>query len=141
MRRTMLKSKIHRARVTAASIDYEGSITIDRELMVAVDIIEYEQVHVLDITNGARLVTYAIAGEAGEICINGAAARRVSVGDAIIIIAYAEFTAPEMEVFKPRIVHVDSSNAITAISGGVAGDEIKQAGSGSPFISDRSGAS
>ena len=83
--RTMLKSKIHRARVTDANIDYEGSITIDKKLMEEADILPYEQVQVLDVNNGARFTTYAIEGENGEICINGAAARLAAVGDAVIM--------------------------------------------------------
>lgn len=114
MRRTMMKSKIHRATVTAASVDYEGSITIDRALMSAADIMPHEQVHVLDIRNGARLVTYAIPGEAGEICVNGAAARLVDIGDLVIIISYADYAASELEGFEPKVVRVDEANrAIT----------------------------
>ena len=112
--RTMLKSKIHRARVTDANIDYEGSITIDARLMAAADIIPYEQVHVLNVNNGARFSTYAIEGKAGsgEICLNGAAARLAVRGDLVIILTYT--TVPEAEVkdYHPRIVHVDGKNRI-----------------------------
>jgi aspartate 1-decarboxylase len=108
----MLKSKIHRATVTAASIDYVGSISIDPVLMEAADILEHEQVHVLDVDNGARLVTYAIPGESGGICVNGAAARQVSVGDTVIIVAYGEYAPKEVEEHEPSIVLVDRSNRI-----------------------------
>ena len=90
--RVMLKSKIHRATVTDANLNYEGSITIDRNLMKAADILPYEQVHVVDVNNGARLVTYAIEGESSEICLNGAAARLVNKGD--IAVSYTHLTLP-----------------------------------------------
>lgn len=115
MRRIMLKSKIHRATVTAASVDYQGSITIDRELMKAADIFPYEQVHVLDADNGARLITYAIPGEPGEICINGAAARQVNVGDRVIIISYGGLVPREWEGFQPRLVLVDGNNRLVDV--------------------------
>ncbi|MCL4473502.1 MAG: aspartate 1-decarboxylase [Actinobacteria bacterium] len=115
MLRNMLKGKIHRATVTAASVDYAGSITIDSELMASADILAHEQVHVLDIDNGARLVTYAIPGGPGEICVNGAAARQVAVGDRVIIISYAEFTSAELTSYVPRIVLVDDDNRISRI--------------------------
>lgn len=115
--RTMLKSKIHRARVTAGNVDYEGSITIDKVLMEAADIIPYERVEVLDINNGARLSTYAIEGGvgSGEICLNGAAARLIAKGDTVIILTYHE--VPEEEAIKvtPRLVYVDSSNRIVDV--------------------------
>ncbi len=103
---TVLKSKIHRVKVTDANINYIGSITIDQNWMDASGIIEGEQVHVVDITNGARLVTYAIRGERGSkcICLNGAAARLVSVDDIVIIIAYAQITPEEAKTFKPTVV-------------------------------------
>ena len=112
--RTMLKSKIHRARVTDANIDYEGSITIDRKLMEAADIIPYEHVHVLNINNGARFSTYAIEGEegSGEICLNGAAARLAVRGDLVIILTYHEVPEEETKNYRPKIVHVDEKNAI-----------------------------
>jgi len=110
--RIMLKSKIHRATVTQADINYEGSITIDKELMEAADILPYEKVHVLDIDNGSRLETYAIEGEAGSgvICMNGAAARLVYPGDKVIILTYHD--VPEEEVRKnlPIVVNVDAKN-------------------------------
>lgn len=112
--RTMLKGKIHRARVTEANIDYEGSITIDRALMEAADILPYEMVHVLDINNGARVQTYAIEGEAdsGVICANGAAARLIHPSDKVIIVAYQSVTDEEAHTIAPRLVFVDSNNAI-----------------------------
>jgi aspartate 1-decarboxylase len=113
----MMKSKIHRATVTAASVDYDGSVTIDRELMDAVDILPHEQVHVLDISNGARLVTYAIPGNPGEVCINGAAAKMVDVGDIVIIISYGELAPGEVEGFQPAVARVDKSNRIISLEG------------------------
>lgn len=112
--RTMLKSKIHRATVTDANIDYEGSITIDAKLMEAADILPYEQVHVLNINNGARFTTYAIEGEAGsgEICLNGAAARLAVKGDLVLILTYCSVPEEEVKHHKPKIVHVDEKNAI-----------------------------
>ncbi|GBE57735.1 aspartate 1-decarboxylase precursor [bacterium BMS3Abin01] len=110
MRRTMMKSKIHRATVTAASIDYQGSITVDSSLLKAADIQQYEQVHVFDITNGARLVTYAIPGDEGEVCINGAAARKVDVGDLVIILSFGAYSPAELAGFQPHVVKVDSRN-------------------------------
>jgi len=111
----MLKSKIHRARVTETNIDYEGSITIDTRLMEAADILPYEQVQVLDINNGARLTTYAIQGEAGsgEICLNGAAARLVTTGDTVIILSYCHVEDEEAQNFKPTLVYVNDRNVIT----------------------------
>jgi len=113
----MLKSKIHRATVTAARIDYEGSVSIDRELMAAADIIEHEQVHVLDVDNGERLVTYAIPGTAGEIAINGAAARRVEAGHTVIIVSYGDFAPSEWAAHEPRIVLVGKDNTISDVRG------------------------
>jgi aspartate 1-decarboxylase len=108
----MLKSKIHRATVTEADIQYEGSITIDRALMEAADILPFEQVHVLDIDNGSRLETYVIEGERGSgvICINGAAARLVSVGDKVIIISYQTVSEADATDIDPKLVFVDSKN-------------------------------
>jgi aspartate 1-decarboxylase len=115
--RTMLKSKIHRARVTAGNVDYEGSITIDKVLMESADILPYERVEVLDINNGARLSTYAIEGRknSGEICLNGAAARLIAKNDTVIILTYHE--VPEEEVIKvaPRLVYVDCFNRIVDV--------------------------
>ena len=112
MRRRMMKSKIHRATVTDANLHYVGSITVDRDLMEAANLLEYEQVAVVDIDNGARLETYVIEGESGSgaICLNGAAARLVSPGDKVIIISYAEYDEAELESYAPTIVHVDTAN-------------------------------
>lgn len=110
--RMMMKSKIHRARVTEANLEYEGSITIDRNLMEAADILPYEKVHVLDVTNGARLETYAIEGGPGEICINGAAAHLVSEGDTVIILTYEMIPEEKTRDYHPRKIFVDSRNRI-----------------------------
>jgi aspartate 1-decarboxylase len=106
----MFKSKIHRATVTEANLDYEGSITIDRELMRAADILPYEQVHVVNVTNGERLVTYAIEGGPGEICLNGAAAHKGKAGDIVIIITYANVPEDRLAGFVPTAVKVDKQN-------------------------------
>ncbi|HAM03514.1 MAG TPA: aspartate 1-decarboxylase [Acidimicrobiaceae bacterium] len=110
MRRRMMKSKIHRATVTDANLDYVGSISLDPELMALADIREWEQVAVLDIDNGARFETYAIVGGPGEVTLNGAAARLVHRGDKVIVITYAEYEDAELENFAPVIVHVDATN-------------------------------
>jgi aspartate 1-decarboxylase len=114
MKRTMLKSKIHRATVTGSDLHYVGSITVDQDLLDAADIREHEQVHVVDVDNGARFETYTISGErgSGEICINGAAARLVHTGDTIIVISYAEYSEEELESYTPRVVHVNRDNEI-----------------------------
>jgi aspartate 1-decarboxylase len=106
----MLKSKIHRASVTDANLEYVGSVSIDTELMALADITEFEQVVVLDIDNGARFETYAMAGSPGEICLNGAAARLVAPGDRVILLSYADYDEEELVRFRPRIVHVDADN-------------------------------
>ncbi len=109
--RIMLKSKIHRARVTAVNIDYEGSVTIDERLMQEADILPYEQVQVLNLNNGARFTTYALKGEKdGEICLNGAAARLAAKGDIIIILSYCQVSDDEAPNFMPRLVYVDARN-------------------------------
>ena len=114
--RIMFKSKIHRARVTDANIDYEGSITIDKKLMKEADILPFEQVHVLNINSGARFTTYAIEGEegSGEICLNGAAARLAVKGDAVIILSYCHVSDEEARSFTPKIVHVNTNNEIVS---------------------------
>lgn len=115
-----MKSKIHRATVTDANLHYEGSITIDRSLMTAADLVAHEQVHVVDIDNGARFETYVIEGEpgSGTICLNGAAARLVQPGDKVIIISYASIEESEVATFEPRVVMVDDGNQIkTPIKG------------------------
>ena len=116
--RTMLKSKIHRARITDANVNYEGSITIDRKLMEAADILPYEQVDVVDVNNGARFTTYAIVGEQGEICVNGAAARLVVKGDVVIILSYQQLTEEEAHRHSPRLVYVDANNGIVEMKKG-----------------------
>jgi aspartate 1-decarboxylase len=113
MYRTMMKSKIHRATVTGADIAYIGSITLDPMLMEMADILENEQVHVLDLDNGARFETYAIAGGPGDVVINGAAARLVHTGDRVIVISYAQYDAAELERYSPTVVHVDAQNRPT----------------------------
>ena len=110
MRRRMMKSKIHRARVTGADLNYVGSISLDPELMALADILEWEQVHVLDIDNGARFETYAIVGGPGEVTLNGAAARLVHPGDRVIVITYADYEDAELVTHAPTIVHVDGRN-------------------------------
>ncbi len=110
----MLAGKIHRATVTEANLAYEGSITIDRDLMEAAGILPYEQVQVLDITNGARLTTYAIEGDAGTgcVCVNGAAAHLVQPGDLVIILAYVQVDAAQARGWEARRVFVDGANRI-----------------------------
>ena len=111
---TMLKSKIHRATVTQAELDYVGSITVDADLLESAGILEYEKVLVVDITNGSRLETYTIAGERGSgiICLNGAAAKLIDAGDTVIIMAFAEMDEKEAKEFKPTVVFVDEENKI-----------------------------
>lgn len=112
MLRSMFKSKIHRATVTEANLNYVGSITIDRDLLEAADILEYEQVSVVNINTGARFETYAIAGPPGSgvICLNGGAARLAHPGDLVIIITYAQMTPEEVASHRPTVVHVDQRN-------------------------------
>lgn len=111
--RTMLKSKIHRARITALNIDYEGSITIDGKLMTEADILPYEQVQVLNLNNGARFTTYAIEGESGQVCLNGATARLARKGDIVIILSYCHVADSDATGFMPKLVYVDARNSIT----------------------------
>jgi aspartate 1-decarboxylase len=126
MNRTMLKSKIHRATITDSDLHYVGSITIDPDLLEAADILEHEQVHVVDVDNGARFETYTIAGTgaggagSGVIKINGAAARLVHDGDTIIVISYAQYDRVELEHYEPRVVHVDRDNSIIDVDSAVA---------------------
>ena len=110
MRRRMMKSKIHRATVTGAELDYAGSISLDTELMKRADILEWEQVAVLDIDNGNRFETYAIAGDTGQVQLNGAAARLVEPGHKVIVITYADYDDAELGRFEPRVVKVDGDN-------------------------------
>jgi aspartate 1-decarboxylase len=114
MNRRMLKSKIHRATVTDANLNYVGSITLDEDLMDLADIREWEQVAVVDIDNGARFETYAIPGErgSGTVCLNGAAARLVQPGDKVIVLTYADYQDAELEDYAPVVVHVDRANRV-----------------------------
>jgi aspartate 1-decarboxylase len=122
MQRTMLKSKIHRATVSECDLHYVGSITIDPDLLDAADIMEFEQVAVVDVDNGARFETYTIAGQrgSGEMKVNGAAARLVHRGDTIIVISYGVFDREDLEHYVPRVVHVDAANEIRNIDSEVA---------------------
>jgi aspartate 1-decarboxylase len=122
MHRTMLKSKIHRATVTDSDLHYVGSITVDPELLEAADILEFEQVAVVDVNNGARFETYTIAGErgSGEIKVNGAAARLVHRGDTIIVISYAAYDPDELQNYDPCVVHVGARNEIAKVDREVA---------------------
>jgi aspartate 1-decarboxylase len=111
--REMLKSKIHRAKVTETNVDYVGSLTVDRRLLQAADIFPYEKVHVVNTNNGSRFVTYVIESERqGEICVNGAAARLAEPGDKIIIMAYGHFSAEELKEYSPAVVHVGEGNIL-----------------------------
>lgn len=120
--RTMLASKIHRATVTEVNVDYEGSITIDSDLMEAADVLPFEMVHVLDIQNGNRFQTYAIEGRSGSgvIGINGAAARLVQKGDTVIILSYRNLSEEEAQDFQPRLVYVDEKNSIQSVGGALS---------------------
>lgn len=119
MRRTMLKSKIHRATITGSDLNYVGSITVDADLLDAADILPHEQVHVVDVNNGARFETYTIAGSRGSrvMQVNGAAARLVHAGDTIIVISYADYSREDLESYEPTVVHVDGDNGIIRIDG------------------------
>lgn len=121
MRRTMLKSKIHRATVTGSDLHYVGSITVDPDLLEAADILPHEQVHVVDVDNGSRFETYTLVGERGSgvIQVNGAAARLVHTGDTIIVISYADYSAEDLADYEPVVVHVDRSNAIVRVDDAV----------------------
>ena len=117
MQRVMLKSKIHRAVVTDCDLHYVGSITVDPDLLEAADILEHEQVHVVDIDNGARFVTYAICGErgSGDMKVNGAAARLVQRGDTVIVFSYTSYDRDDLDDYVPRVVHVRDGNEIAAV--------------------------
>jgi aspartate 1-decarboxylase len=117
MQRVMLKSKVHRATVTDCDLHYVGSLTVDPDLLEAADIREHEQVHVVDIDNGARFETYTIAGErgSGDMKVNGAAARLVHRGDTVILISYAHFDEAELPSYAPRVVHVTAENRIVRV--------------------------
>lgn len=118
MKIELLKGKIHRATVVQAELDYVGSITVDEALLEAAGILEYEKVQIVDVNNGSRFETYTIAGERGSgmICLNGAAARCVSVGDKIILMAYASMTPGEAAEHKPAVVFVDEKNRVTRVT-------------------------
>ena len=122
MRRTMLKSKIHRATITGSDLNYVGSITIDPDLLDAADILEHEQVHVVDVNNGSRVETYTIAGirGSGVIQVNGAAARLVHTGDTIIVISYADYSPEDLVTYEPVVVHVNGDNEIVRVDDAVA---------------------
>lgn len=117
MQRTLLKSKLHRVRVTASELDYEGSCAIDELLLEAADIREYERIEIYNVSNGERFATYAIRATraSGTISVNGAAARRAAVGDVLIIASYATYTEMELSAYAPRLVYVDSANRIVRI--------------------------
>jgi aspartate 1-decarboxylase len=117
MQRHMLKSKIHRATVTGCDLHYVGSVTLDADLMRSADLLPGELVHVLDVDNGNRFETYVIQGEpgSGEVCLNGAAARLVHLGDRVIVVSYGVFDESELESHEPRVVHVDERNAIVRV--------------------------
>lgn len=121
MRRTMLKSKIHRATITASDLNYVGSITIDPDLLEAADILPHEQVHVVDVDNGARFETYTLVGERGSrvVQVNGAAARLVHTGDTVIVISYADYSREDLASYEPVVVHVDRSNTIIQVDDAV----------------------
>ena len=127
MRRTMCKSKIHRAVLTGADLHYEGSLTVDRDLMDAADLREFEKVQVVNVNNGARLETYVIEGErgTGTLQLNGAAARLGMPGDHVIIISYADYDEAELEDFSPRVVLIDEGNRIAKPKMHVVGDEAR----------------
>lgn len=118
MNRFMFKSKIHRATVTQADLHYEGSLTVDTDLLEAADLLPYEKVAVVNVNNGERFETYVIPGESGSgvICLNGAAARKGAVGDLVIIISYSAMSDEEARVHRPTVVHVDSNNRIVGTS-------------------------
>ncbi|WP_409048072.1 aspartate 1-decarboxylase [Microbacterium sp. HA-8] len=122
MLRTMLKSKIHRATITGSDLNYVGSITIDADLLDAADIRANEQVHVLDVDNGARFETYALIGERGSgvVQVNGAAARLVHSGDTVIVITYGQYSRDELGDYEPVVVHVDRTNTIIEVDDDVA---------------------
>jgi aspartate 1-decarboxylase len=132
MERTLLKAKIHRATVTGANLDYEGSVTVDRDLLEAADILEHEQVQIYSVTSGARLTTYAIAGErgSGEIVINGAAAHLIGEGEVVIIANYAQYTEAEARVHQPKVIHVDAANRRVEEVGAGAGRHSRAASRG-----------
>lgn len=125
MNRIMFKSKIHRATITQAELHYEGSLTVDADLLRAADLLPYEKIAVVNVNNGERFETYTIPGPPGSgvICLNGAAARKGAVGDHVIIISYAAMSEAEARTYQPTVVHVDKNNSITKITHGVTAAE------------------
>ena len=123
MHRTMMKSKIHRATVTATDLHYEGSLTVDRDLLDAADILPFEQVHVWDVTNGARLITYALEGDRGSgvIQVNGAGAHLIRPGDIVIVATFTQLDEGEARGHTPRVVFVDGRNRVKPADGTAAG--------------------
>jgi aspartate 1-decarboxylase len=113
MRRTLLKSKVHRATVTDANLNYTGSISLGPEFLEAADLLEFERVDIYNCNNGERFHTYVILGQPGEVCLNGAAARKVQPGDIVIIASYAEYDEDEARAHRPRLIYVDAANRIT----------------------------
>ena len=118
MLRTVCKSKLHRATVTEANVNYTGSVTLDAQLMKAADLLPYEQVHVVDVDNGVRIVTYCIEGPAGSgtVCINGAAARLIAEGHKVIIMSYAQVSVEELDALAPKVVLLDANNRIDNVT-------------------------
>ena len=118
MLRTICKSKLHRATVTEANVNYTGSVTLDAQLMKAADLLPYEQVHVVDVDNGVRIVTYCIEGPAGSgtVCINGAAARLIAEGHKVIIMSYAQVSVEELDALAPKVVLLDANNRIDNVT-------------------------
>jgi aspartate 1-decarboxylase len=131
MRRSLFKSKIHRASVTAADLSYEGSVTIDESLLQAADILPYERIHIWNASNGARLETYALPGPAGSgvICVNGAAARHAQPGDIVILATFADVEDAEARGWKPTVIRVDGENRILP-----GGDVPERAGPSRPVF-------
>jgi len=115
MQRQMLKSKIHRATITGCDVDYVGSITLDPDLMRQADLLPNEQVHVWDIDNGARFITYAIEGDSGTVQVNGAAARLVKAGDKVIVASFGSYEEGDLERYSPVVVHVDEENEVVGV--------------------------
>ncbi len=122
MQRTLLKSKLHRVRVTASELEYEGSCAIDENLLEAADILEYERIEIYNVNNGERFATYAIRGQRGSgmISVNGAAARKAAVGDVLIIATYSQYNEMELAQYEPALVYVDEKNRIKRIGSQIA---------------------
>src|SRR5262249_4067875 len=140
MRRTMLKSKIHRATVTEADLHYQGSVTIDADLMEAADLLQFERVEIYNVTNGERLATYALQGRrgSGEICVNGAAAHKARPGDLVILASYAEYEGEEARRHLPALVFVDQGNRIASI--GPAAEGVAKAAANAAAVPEEAAA-